>query len=296
MDRVERICLHCGKEFEIRKTVVVIHIGSDMFRKTSEERTIAEQMAAGIREVLGPYGAILMKMDESEREMNQKDPRRAQAMYRERIKHAEGHAHLVLKPCWPDRVAAWSYVRDMLRWRPAILSFNTDEQRQEYLKQVLATEGRDAYEVQAAALQKAKPEVLPKVLIWERCVELDRCLRVAQRVPPPSDPTKISRVDDVQKFNADDEGNGGDDSLESFRNAIFAYKEVQTTMPMSVFVNERIEEIQSQYEEEFGERITDPNRLMMVAATQAANYNKAHGHRSTEFSLPSSRNIRHRQP
>lgn len=271
---------------------IILHIGSDMFRKTSEEKTIAEQMAAGVQAVLGPYGCVLMKMSEDERDTARANPRMAQAMYKQRLKQFEGHACLVLKPCWPERIAAWQDVRDRMRWRPAIVRFSTQEERDAYLKQVLAEEGRQAYELQSEALRKAKPEILPKVMIWDRCVELDRCLRVAQRVPPPSDPSKPSRVDDVQKFNADSEGQNGDDALESFRNGIWAFKEVETTMPMAVYVNERIEEIQQQYERDYGERLTDPTRLMMVAQAQMANYNKTHLQKSTQFSLPSSRNIR----
>jgi hypothetical protein len=277
-----------------KDAAVVLHIGSDMFRKTSDERTIAEQMAAGIREVLGSYGAVLMKMDDVEREINARDPRRARDVFQRRMKEAEGKMRLVLKPCWPDRVSAWQFIRDMLRWRPAMLQFHTNEERGKYLRQVLAEEGRESYELQAANLQKAKPEILPKLQIWRCCAELDRCLRTARRVPSPNDPSKVDRSDDVLKFNADSEGKGGDDSLESFRNGCFAYKEIQTSMPLDVYVSERIEEIQEEYEKNYGERLTDPARLAMIAQTQVANFAKQQGPKAASFSLPSKWNIRHR--
>ena len=102
-------------------------------------------------------------------------------------------------------------------------------------------------------------------------------------------------MDDVQKFNADDEGLNGDDAIEAFRNLCWAFKqEIETSMPMSVFVNEKIEAIQEEYEKDHGERLTDPTRLMMIAQTQQANYNKMHAAKSVQFNLPSKRNIRNR--
>lgn len=274
---------------------IVIHIGSDMFRKTSDERTLAEQMAAGVREVLGPYGAILMKYDEVERELMVRDPKRAQAIFRERMKQAEGHMALALKPCWPDRIAAWSYMRDMLRFRPAILNLQTAEERDEYLRDVLKNEGRAMYELQAEKLRTLKPEILPKLQIWKVCKELDRCLRAAQRDNRgDGDPSRKSNREDVLKMNADSEGLGGDDALESARNGCFAFKEIETTMPLFAYVQDRVEEIQKEYEENFGERLTDPTRLMMVHQAQAALYTKQNTAKSGSFSLPSNRNIRNR--
>lgn len=282
-----------GLQSASQDACIVIHIGSDMFRKTSEERTIAEQMASGVREVLGPYGAVLMKMDDSEREIAMREPKRAQAMLNARIKASEGHLRLALKPCWVDRVAAWSYFRDMLRFRPALLQFTNDAEKEKYLRQVLEQEGQAVYEVQAEALRKAKPEVLPKLQIWDICKELDRCLRVAQRDNRnEGDPAKKSNIEDVLKFNADSEGLGGDDALESARNGIFAYKEIETTIPQSYYVQERMEQIQKQYEQAYGERLTDPTRLWMIAQTQVNNYNKQHSGKAATFSLPSNRNFR----
>jgi len=160
---------------------------------------------------------------------------------------------------------------------------------------VLAEEGQAAYEIQAEALRKAKPEVLPKLQIWKGCTELDRCLRSALRDMRGADePGKKSNREDVLKVNADADGLGGDDALESARNGLYAFKEIETTMPKGHFVAQRIEEFQADFEKDFGERLTDPTRLMMVMQTQAAQYQKIVKPQPASFNLPSSRNIRRR--
>jgi hypothetical protein len=78
----------------------------------------------------------------------------------------------------------------------------------------------------------------------------------------------------------------------SARNGIFAYKEIETLIPQSYFVAERMEEIQQEYEKELGERVTDPTRLWMMQQTQMATYGKKHAGKSMSFNLPSNRNIR----
>lgn len=199
-----------------RDPCVTIHMGADVFSKTDVVKTKAEQIEAGIREVLGPYGAILLKYDENEQEAMRRDPQMAKRMFDARRKSLNGQICIALKPIYFDRVAAWGYVRDMLRFRPAVMDLQTPEQRDKYLRQVLEDEGLEAYERQAADLRQIKPEILPKLQIWKACKELDRCLRAAMHnTSGDSDPSKPSRREDVMKFNADPiTGEGGDDALE----------------------------------------------------------------------------------
>ena len=273
---------------------IVINLGDDIFRKTDIEKTIAQQMEAGIREVLGPMGAILLKYDESEKEAMLKNPKIAQQMFQRRVAELQGQMCLALKPTWMDRVAAWSYMREMLRFRPAVLNLQTEEERTAYLRQVLATEGREAYEYQAAKLRNIKPEILPKLQIWDRCVELDRCLKAAQRdTRNDNDPTKVSKSDDVLKQNAVD-GENGDDSLESARNGTFAYKTIETTMPLSYFVAEKMQQAQEEHQKDFGDKLDDPTRLAMIAQTQIARYNKVNAPEKNSFTFARAAIQRHR--
>lgn len=258
--------------------IVVIHFGADIFKMSDETKTAAQQISEGIREVLGPYGALLLKHNEEEKDAALKDPKRAQMLFERRKNELQGHMRLAIKPVYVDRVKAWSYMREWLRFRPAVLPLQTDEERQTYLQQVYKEQGMLAYELQAQELKNLKPEILPKLKIWAHCKEIDRCLRMAENDNRnDSDTSRISRREDVRKFNADDEGKNGDDALESVRNAAIAFQDIQTIIPRSYFVNERIASAQKLNVESFGSEITDPTRLAMISARQNALYSKTHG-------------------
>jgi hypothetical protein len=280
----------CGKDPSI-----VIHMGADAFSKTDVTKTKAEQVEAGIKEVLGPYGALILKYNEEEREIMSRDPKRAKLLLQHRQQAVRGQVAIVLKPCYIDRIAAWGYFRDMLRFRPAVLDLQTDEKREEYLRAVLATEGEGSYELQAAALKKIKPEVLPKLQIWDVCVELDRCLRAAQHdTRADDDPSKPSKREDVLKFNADENGLNGDDALESARNGIVAFKEMESTVPQEEWVADRMDAFQVQHATAFGSEITDPTRLRMMQMVQNGLYAKANQPSGGSMILPRMASSRHR--
>jgi hypothetical protein len=275
---------------------VTIYMGADVFSKTDVTKTKAEQMALGIQQVLGPYGAILLKYNEDEKSAQERDRASALRMFERRKAELLGHIRIALKPIYIDRVGAWGYMRDMLRFRPAVLNLQTAEERNQYLKDVLKTKGIEAYEMAAADLQKAKPEVLPRLQIWDRCPELDRCLKVAQHDTRSDDnPHSISKREDVLKFNADENGEGGDDALESARNGIAAFKEIEASIPESYWVGTRIEEIQDQHAQDFGDKITDPTRLAMIAARQSVIFNQqVQPSGGGVFTLPRQSSMRHR--
>jgi hypothetical protein len=252
---------------------VIIHMGGDTFSKDDASKTKAQQMEAGIKEVLGPYGALLLKYDETEQEAALRNPKYAAQLFERRKQELQGRMCIMLKPIYIDRVTGWSYMREMLRFRSAVMDLQTKEEREKYLMDVLATEGREAYERHAADLSSLKPEVLPKMLVWDKCKGLDRCLKVAQcNTSADGDPSRASKREDVLKMNADADGLNGDDELESARNLIAAFKEIETTMPKSYFINERMGVAQKEHVEAFGEELTDPTRLAMIAARQAQQY------------------------
>jgi hypothetical protein len=270
-------------------------LGADAFNKTDDVKTKAQQIEAGIKEVLGPYGALLLKYDDDEREVGLRDPKRAKMMFEIRRRELAGHIHIVLKPAYIDRIAAWGYIRDWLRFKPAVLDLQTPEAREQYLRDVLATEGMEQYELQAVALKKVQPEVLPKVAIWQVCKGLDRCLKVAMHdTRADDDPAKPSKREDVLKFNADENGENGDDELEAFRNGVVAFKEIETTMPQSFWVAEKMAAIQELQQAEFGGQITDINRLIQMQNAQAALYQGQNTPRGGTMILPRNSSQRHR--
>ena len=273
---------------------VTIYMGPDVFSKDDAARTKAQQMESGIKEVLGPYGALLLKYDETEQEAAMRNPKYAAQLFERRRKELLGRMCIMIKPIYMNPVDAWSHMREMIRFRPAVLDLQTPGAREQYLRDVLATEGREAYERHAADLRTLKPEVLPKMLMWAVCKEADRCLKVAQRdTRNDDDPSKVSKSELVLKFNAID-GENGDDALDSLKALLGAMKEIATDVPRAYFVNEQIGLAQKEHVEAFGEEIRDPMRLRQIAMRQTAIYSEEHASTGKEFTLPRASSGRHR--
>jgi hypothetical protein len=270
---------------ELPDKQITLALSPDAFSKTDASKTKAEQIADGIRAVLGPYGAFLMKYNDEERAAMSKDPKAAAAMF-ERRKEEMGRGQLMiaLRPANTDRVAGWSYIRGLLRWRPVV--HETQEELKQRLLQVFERSGVEAYERELKRADLGGPEVLPKMLLWRCCTEAIRGLTEAQTDEPP-------RSEDVRKWDAVD-GVGGDDGIDSLRHGCMAYKEVETTMPKAYYIGERMTEAQEHYRDNFGAELTDPTRLSMVAATQAARYDRQHKTTTQGFSLPRAGSSRHR--
>jgi hypothetical protein len=264
---------------------ITIALSPDAFSKTDASKTKAEQMAAGIKEVLGPYGAFLMRYNDDERTAMSKDPKMAQQMFERRKQEmARGQLMIALKPANTDRVAGWSYIVELLRFRPILTE--TQDELKSRLEQTFHRSGVEAYERELARAKVPAVEILPRMLLWKRCAEAIRGLTDAQRDEAP-------RQEDVRKWDAID-GIGGDDGLDSLRHLAMAYKEVESVIPKSYFVSERMTQVKEDHVANFGSELTDPTRLAMIAATQAAKYDRQHPHGAKAFSLPRASSSRHR--
>jgi hypothetical protein len=264
---------------------ITIALSPDAFNKTDATNTKAEQIANGIKEILGPYGAFLLKFNDDERKAMSNDPKLAHMMFERRKQDmSRGQMMIALKPAITDRIAGWSYIVNLLRFRPVVTE--TEEELRSRLEQVFRKSGVESYERELAKSRTGGPEILPKMLIWKCCGEAIRGLTEAQTDDPP-------RQEDVRKWDAID-GVGGDDGLDSVRHTAMAYKEVESVIPRSYFIGERMSLAQEAHVEAYGEELTDPTRLAMIARTQAAKYDKLHGQGSKSFSLPRAGSSRHR--
>lgn len=264
---------------------VTLAISPDAFSKTDASKTKAEQIADGIRAILGPYGALLMRYNDEERQAMARDPKLASIMFEQRKQSmGQGQLMIALKPANTDRVAGWSYIRGLLRWRPVVTE--TEQELKDRLMKVFSRSGVEAYERELARARLVGPEVLPKMLLWSTCVEAIRGLVEAQTDEPP-------RSEDVRKWDSID-GVGGDDGIDSLRHGCMAFKEIETTMPKSYYVGEQMTKAQDYYREELGHELTDPTRLAMIAAVQAARYDQKHTPRTQPFTPPRASSSRHR--
>ncbi len=277
---------------------VTVSFSPDAFSKTDDVRTKAEQVAAGIKSVLGPYGAFLLKYTDDERAAMERDPYVAQRMFdRRKADASHGQFCIVLKPASTDTVARWSYMRELLRFRPVVQE--TEFALKARLMETFERAGRSgdgsaavqAYERELSKVKRPEGEEnLPKLQVWKgRCPGLVRCMEEANR--DEDHPEK------VKKFNApEDGGPGGDDALDSVGMGLHHFKDIENKMPKSYFLSERMEQIQTQYETDVGSRITDPTRLIMIQTLQAHRFdmkNPPGGHR---FSAPRASSGRHRTP
>lgn len=262
---------------------ITIALSPDAFSKTDATKTKAEQMEAGIKEVLGPYGAMLLRYNEDEKSAMLRDQKAAALMFERRKQEMRGRMSIFLQPANNNRVDGWDYLRDLFRFRPALAEIAEDP---DYLRSILETRGIEAYERQAAASRDRKPEVLPKMLLWRVCASADSFLRSAMHDEAP-------RAEDVRKFDAEN-GIGGDDGGDSLRYGVMLYKAIETVIPKSYWVNERIGEIQQMSVGTVGAPITDVNRLMQIQRTQAALYEKANPTSGGSMILPRNSSMRHR--
>jgi hypothetical protein len=264
---------------------ITLSLSPDAFSKTDATRTKAEQIAHGIQQILGPYGAFLMKYNDEEREAMKQDPRLAQKMFEHRKQGSrQGQMLIALKPANTDRIAGWSYITELLRFRPIVTE--TQDELRDRLQATYRRSGVEAYERELGKAHQAGPEILPKMVLWKSCRQAIRGLAEAQTDEPP-------RQEDVRKWDAI-EGSGGDDGLDSLRHGCMAYKEVQSVIPKAYFIGQRMTEVQESHIEQYGEELTDQTRLAMISQTQAARYDKQHGKEKGSISFPRAGSIRHR--
>lgn len=263
---------------------ITISFSSDAFSTQDDTRTKAEQVANGIRSVLGPYGAFLLRFTDDERAAMAKDPKLAERKFAQHKEKSAGNLVIVLKPASKDVAARWSYVRELLRFRPLVQE--TEAQLKERLTKTFGRGGVEAYELELAKVKRQDKENLPRLQIWKgKAPQLVRCLSEANK--DEDHPEKI------RKWNAID-GVGGDDAIEAAGHGLHHFKDIETRMPKSYYVTDRIEQIQVAVEKETGERITDPTRLVMIHQTAESRYEKVHPGVGRQLYIPRASSGRHR--
>jgi hypothetical protein len=266
---------------------IVMYVSPDAFAKTSSQKTEAEMIADGIQEVLGPYSAMLMRFNAEERAAMLGSAERARIMFDRRKAQFQGKMGIALKPADDARRAGCAYITYLLQFRPTLIE--TEQELKSRLQSTFTRAGVEAYERELSKAKVDAIEVLPRVQIWKRCKELDRCLRDAVR----GDEEKGQKAEEYVKWNAVN-GVGGDDALDDFRYGCMGYKEVEATIPREYFVGERMAAFQEQQVSDFGAELDDLTRLRMVQLTQSANYDQRVGAQTKSLNFSRSGVSRHR--
>lgn len=263
--------------------MVTVAFSPDAFNKIDVGRTKGDQIIDGMKTILGPYGAFLLKYTDEERALMAKDEKAAAAMFSRRIGSLPvGEMRIMLKPASRDRAGGFSYMRELLRFRPVIRE--TEDELTQRLRDTYGRAGVEAYEREVSRVRRPVDDVLPKLQVWSICAGLIRCMEEAMH--------DEDKPEDVKKQDAVD-GIGGDDPLESGRYALRDFRDIEKVMPKAYYVSEQMEKIQAQYELNVGERLTDPTRLIMVQQTQAARYDGAF-RKQENFTPPRASSMRHR--
>ena len=284
---------------------ITISLSSDAFSKTDDAPSKAQQMAKGINSVLGPYGSFLLKFTDEERLLMSRGPSMAERLLQQHRQKADGKFFIVLKPASKDTEARWGYVRDLLRFRP-IVQETENELKERLMETFSRGEGDgggaaavEAYERELSKIKKPDSEALPRLQVWKgKCPQLVRCMEEAKKDDDSSEDAKSTRAHNpnkVRKWDAID-GVGGDDALESFGHGAHHFKDVEKTMPKAYYIQDQMEKIQTHYEDSYGERITDPTRLVMVQMTQSARFDAQHANRSGGLNIARAGSNRHRTP
>lgn len=258
---------------------ITLAFSHDAFNKTDATKSRAEQFVEGIKTVLGPYGAFLMKFNDDERAAMERNPQYAQKLFRSRMdSQPKGQLAIGVKPANKNPLDGWQYIVDLLRFRPVV--GETEEDIRVRLQATYKQMGVEAYERELSKVEVRGKEVLPKLQIWKRCPELIRGLQEAMHDDAEG------RQEFVRKFDSKD-GVGGNDGLDSGRYTLMNFKEIAAAMPKSYWVTEELERFQAEQVEAFGEPIVDPTRLAMVSMTQNARFDKLHGSKgNTSFIFP----------
>ena len=266
---------------------IVLYISPDAFSKGEDSKTKAELLELGIKEVLGPYGAVLLRLNSDERENY--DPQEARKMFDARVNSFRGRMGIAIKMANDNVKSGCNTMLELLRWRPIVQE--TEAQLAKRLQAIYGQKGLEAYEkAKAAAQTNSAVQVLPKLLLWAVCVELDRCLKEAETDEGTEDNPKGDRY---KKFNAIG-GQGGDDALDSARYGCMGYKDLQVIMPREYFILDKMRDIQNHFKEVYGEELTDPTRLAMIHTTQNALYDKKVASGPNTMHLPRRGSQRHR--
>lgn len=240
---------------------ITLHLSPDAFNKQDARNSIAQQVQAGIMAVLGPGSAFILRQNEEEKDLAQRNPEAAQRLFDQRRMQETGNVCISLVRANHDRPAGAAFIRDLLRWRPSLVPVEPDVA---YAKMLYETKGLVAYSEYLSRFKGVKAEVLPKIQVWQRngegqpgCPRLIRTFPMLQHDP--------KHVEDVLKVDAEG-GQGGDDPYDGFRYGAMAAKDLEKTIPRAYFVAEETAE--------FGKGYDDPFILQQIRMTQESRYDK----------------------
>lgn len=201
-----------------------------------DSTSIVSQFTRGIRDVMGAKSVYVPEAKELEVE-GVASEEAEDFFYRKALTE---RANIVIRRAPNQRVAGWSYMRELLSWK--VQDFGIASFDREYASRILLEpDGLAKYFRYIEAHQKLaeRPE-LPLLRIFS-----DRCPRLIQGIK------RLTFADDLidaRKSNADQQtGENGDDEVDGCRYLIMGYQRSQMRVPASVERHRKLRLLKEQY-------------------------------------------------
>lgn len=195
-------------------------LSPDAFSKTDAHKTRAEQIASGIRKVLGEGSCFLVQLSESEKQM---DKAAAWVSMQQRFSQLDGKLMISIFRANNSRVDGWGYMHQLFRWIAGQADPVPD---MEYARSLLVLpNGSDKYLEYLRKFQKQKSEPLPKLKIFKTCPRTITSILAA--VHKDSDPEDVKKTD-------------GDDSVDMLRYGCMYWSDRVANKPLGIHLGERM--------------------------------------------------------
>lgn len=223
-------------------------------RMGKDAKSIIELVAIGIAKVIGPDAVHLP--DLRIRQLKEAAIQDQVELSAEVIREIRSRRHLgiTLHAANDDRVIGWQYCREALRWTTVGMDIPPYDPE---LAQALLLHNPDQYEVYTRIYQSYRPEVLPKLQIWDCCPRLIQAIPKARHYAIDS-PGKSPEDVDKTHFT-------GMDSLDMWRYLEMGLEESFAEEPYESFRDRRMDQISMHHPED---GLTTRDRVMAHMAIE----------------------------
>lgn len=220
--------------------VMSLYLSPDAWDKRNDQRTIADQIAAGIKHVLGQDSVLLQAGDDD-----------GDGGWLQKMEERRAFG-ISIRKAPNQRVAGAQYIRSQLRWwklsKVETQTFDTD-----LFVKLLRADSKRAMDYRDAIERQQQAEILPGLLIHSCCQRLIDTLQGMLYDP--------KNTEDVAKID-------GDDSYDAFRYLVFARSKARAREPLSIMMQRRMESIAAGQ----GVQELDGNTKVWVARKAEADY------------------------
>jgi hypothetical protein len=218
------IALASLKDLEgLEENSLTVWLSPDAFAQRQDERTIADQIAVGIRQVLGPTAAYVAAPGDfsDDPEQNGKDFFETREL--------QQRAGIVLRRAQNHRVAGWQYVHSLMRFKPLVRPSETAFDH-EYAQKLALELGAQEYFKYVGSFQ-AEREALPILQVHNTCKSVIEAIPTAMH-------WEDKNPEDVMKTSEKE-----DDVLDTLRYLCMGHKAQQVKAPLAEFVRTRLSQI-----------------------------------------------------